>query len=133
MTQRTAHPTDSFPWFPLTTVALTGVLWILHLALRDRYEPGDPTRLGVTAALVVGFALTIWLQVRLLAGSLDEYQRQVQLTALAFAFPVSLVATFTIGYLGGEGLLRGADSRDLPTVMLLAYGIGRLIAWRRYR
>lgn len=65
--------------------------------------------------------------------SLDEFQKHVHFLALAIAFPVGLVALFALGYFRAEGLLQGADSRDLPIILILAYAGGLLIAWRHYR
>jgi hypothetical protein len=39
---------------------------------------------------------------------------------------------FAIGFLAGEGILRGADPRDLPSIMLLSYFVGVILAWRKY-
>jgi hypothetical protein len=82
--------------------------------------------------LIVAFGITIWTHVRL-SASLDEFNRQVQYLALTIAFPVSLVAAFAIGYLAGEGVMTRFDPRDLPLVMILAYGLGFAVAWRRYQ
>ena len=63
---------------------------------------------------------------------LDEFQKTVHLNALAFAFPVSMIAMFALGYFRAEGLLSEMDPRDLVGVMLLAYAGGLTWAWRRY-
>jgi hypothetical protein len=57
----------------------------------------------------------------------------VHALALAIAFPCSLVAVFTLGYLRAEGLLAGADPRDLPLVMIAVYAVSLALAWRRYQ
>jgi len=82
--------------------------------------------------MVLGFASFIFLYTRMLS-TLDEYQRQIQLYALAIGFPLSLITAWGIGYFRAEGLLAGRDPRDLPLVLLIPYAIGFAIAWLKYR
>jgi hypothetical protein len=112
-------------------VLLVGLL-LVHVLLRDTYEPGHPVRLALTAVLAAAFALFVWIQVRMVR-SLDEFTRSVHVTALAIAFPCSLVAVFVLGFLSAEGLLDGADPRDLPLVLVAIYALSLGLAWRRYR
>jgi hypothetical protein len=107
--------------------------WISHLLVREVFPhpAGDPVRLAVTAGLLAAFAFFVFVQVRL-TRSIDEFQRQVHLTALAFAYPSSVILVFAIGFLRGEGLLAGADPRDLWMLLLLPYIGGYLVAARRY-
>ena len=107
-------------------------LLVVHIFLRGIYTPGHPVRLAVTALMMLGFASFIFLYTRMLA-SMDEYQRQIQLYALAIGFPLSLVTAWGIGYFRAEGLLAGRDPRDLPLVLLIPYAVGFLAAWLRYR
>lgn len=107
------------------------VAYAAHLIVRRSELPGSPLRLAITAALLVAVGSLIWTQVRLAAAS-DEFTRHVQLAALAIAFPVSLAAAFVIGFLAAEGMFAGADPRDLPLVMVVAYGVSLAAAWRRY-
>jgi hypothetical protein len=110
------------------------VLWLAHLAAREVFPraPGDPVRLIITLCLVACFAFFIVAQVRL-ARSEDEFHRQLQLMARSVAYPVAVVLVFAIGYLRGEGLLIGADPRDLWMLLLLPYFAGRAVAAWRYR
>lgn len=126
-------PTDTPRSAPLTLYASAFVVvaWILHFLLRGVYEPGHSLRLFVTALLIAGFVLVLMAQVQVIR-SLDEFQRQVQLLALAIGFGCSLVAMVAIGFLRAEGLLQGADPRDLPGLMMLLYLVGLGLAWRRY-
>ncbi len=112
--------------------ALTVGLVVVHIYLRGVYPPGHPVRLVATSAMMIGFASFVFLYVRLL-GTMDEYQRQIQLFALAIGFPLSLVTAWGIGYFRAEGLLAGRDPRDLPLVLLIPYAIGFLVSWLRYR
>jgi hypothetical protein len=108
-------------------------LWAAHIYLREflKLQPGDSIRLIVTSLLVLSFVWMILAQVRQ-SQKLDEFHRRVQCLALEIAFPVSLVALFAIGFFRGEGLLAGADSRDLFVVLLISYATGWTIAWKRY-
>lgn len=111
---------------------LTVGLVVVHILLRGFYPPGHPVRLLVTALMVIGFASFVFLYTRLL-GTMDEYQRQIQLFALAIGFPLALVTAWAIGYFRAEGLLAGRDPRDLPLVLLIPYAVGFLVAWLKYR
>lgn len=110
----------------------TAGLVVVHILLRGYYPPGHPLRLLVTSVMIAGFASFIFLYVRLLAR-MDEYQRQIQLYALAIGFPLSLVTAWGIGYFHAEGLLAGRDPRDLPLVLLIPDGVGFAAAWLKYR
>jgi hypothetical protein len=125
-------PIHRLPWLSLVGGVATTALWVVHMVLRDHYAPGDPWRLFTTALLVGAFGLFVGGQVQV-ARALDEFQRQVQLVALSIAFPVSLVGAFAVSSFAAEGVLGSLDPRDLPLVMLLAYGFGLLLAWRRFR
>ncbi len=116
----------------LVFCALTVGLVVVHIVLRGIYPPGHPIRLLVTGLMVVGFASFVFLYTRLLS-TMDEYQRQIQLFALAIGFPLSLVTAWGIGYFRAEGLLAGRDPRDLPLVLLIPYAVGFLAAWLKYR
>jgi hypothetical protein len=85
-----------------------------------------------TALLIAGFAFCVAAEVQLIRN-LDEFQRHVQLLALAIAFGCSLVAIMAIGFLAAEGLLLRYDPRDLAGVMMFFYLIGLVVAWRRYQ
>jgi len=119
---------------PLVTALLTVAIWAVHIAIRETSSlaPGAPVRLAVTAALVLAFATHVAATIRVMRRSLDEFQRAVHATALAFAFPASMIAMFAIGFFRAEGLLADTDPRDLAALMLLAYAGGLLWAWRRY-
>ncbi|MFQ5776716.1 MAG: hypothetical protein ACE5IP_01770, partial [Terriglobia bacterium] len=80
-----------------------------------------------TALLIAGFALLVAAEVRLI-HRLDEFQRHVQLLALAIAFGCSLVAVMGVGFFRAEGFFQKADPRDLPGLMMLSYLVGLVIA-----
>jgi len=116
----------------LVLCGLTVGLVVAHILLRGLYPPGHAVRLLITSLMVLGFGLFIFFYVRLVS-TLDEYQRQIQLYALAIGFPLSLVTAWGIGYFRAEGFLAGRDPRDLPLVLLLPYGVGFLASWLKYR
>lgn len=107
-------------------------VWIIHILLRRGFEPGRPARLAATGLLLVGVALLVLAEVRLIRR-LGELQRHVQPLALAIAFGGSLVAIFAIGFLRAESFLQRGDPRDLPAVLLFLCLAGLTIARRRYQ
>jgi len=128
----TNNSSRRFPPIALVLCALTIGLGITHMLVRESYPPGHTVRLTLTALMVLALASFIFVYSRLIA-SLDEYQRQIQLHALAIGFPLSLVLVWALGYFRAEGFFQGGDPRDLPMVLLIAYGIGYAFAWVRYR
>ncbi|MDQ3068279.1 MAG: hypothetical protein M3R55_00940 [Acidobacteriota bacterium] len=118
----------------LVMAVLTAAMFATHIGLREftTLHPGDPIRLTATSVLVLAFAGFVWTLVRGMK-ELDEFQKEMQLSALTFAFPASMVVLFAIGLFRGEGLLARMDPRDLVGVMLIAYAIGLAWAWRKYR
>lgn len=121
-----------FPPLVFILCALTIGLGITHILVREYYPPGHTVRLVLTSLMMLALASFIFVYSRLIA-SLDEYQRQIQLFALAIGFPLSLVLVWAIGYFRAEGLFQGSDPRDLPMVMLVAYAVGYALAWVKYR
>lgn len=99
---------------------------------RESYPPGHTVRLILTSLMMLALASFIFFYARMIA-SLDEYQRQIQLFALAIGFPLSLVLVWGVGYFRAEGFFQGSDPRDLPMVMLIGYAIGYAFAWVKYR
>jgi len=116
----------------LVLCGVTVGLVAAHILLRGVYPPGHPLRLVITSLMVLGFAGFIFFYARMIS-TLDEYQRQIQLYALAIGFPLSLVTAWAIGYFRAEGFLAGRDPRDLPLVLLIPYGVGFLASWLKYR
>lgn len=106
--------------------------WVIHIVLRQFYQPGDVERVGATVVLIAALAAVLAGQVRVFRA-LDEFQRQVQLLAIGFAYVASVLVVFALGFLRAEGFLQKADPRDLAGVMLMFYAVGLAIAWRRYR
>jgi len=123
---------NRYSWAVGALSILTAGLGVVHILMRDVYQPGHPVRLLVTSLLVLSFASFVFFYTRTLSR-LDEYQRQIHLFALAIGFPLSLVLAWAIGYFRAEGLLQGRDPRDLPLLLLVPYAIGFAAAWLKYR
>lgn len=119
---------------PLVTAVLTLVAWAAHIAIREgtTLEPGAPMRLAATGVLVVAFAAHVVATARMMRR-FDEFTKAIHFTALAFAFPASMIALFAIGFFRAEGLLAEMDPRDLVMLMLIAYAGSLTWAWRRYQ
>ena len=117
----------------LVTAVITVLAFVAHIGVREftTLPPGAPVRIALTAALVAAFAAHVFVTARMMRR-LDEFQRAVQLSALAFAFPASMVLLFAIGFFRAEGLLAEMDPRDLVFLMIAAYAGGLAWAWRRY-
>ena len=114
MPEGTRTPTRPAGRLPLAACfALVAIAWIAQLFLRETYPPGHPLRLAVTAMLTACVALLAWTQVRVIRSQ-DEFTRTVHATALAIAFPASVVATLALGLAHAEGLLTQADPTTSP-------------------
>jgi hypothetical protein len=133
MPHPSSAPTRSPARLPLAAcLVLVAGAWIAHLFLRETYQPGHPLRLVVTAILAACVALLVWTQARAVRSQ-DEFIRAVHATALAVAFPISVVAALVLGLAVAEGLLTRTDPHDLPALMLAIWAGSLAVAWRRYR
>lgn len=133
MTNAAGTPSSPAERVPLATCfALVVGAWIAHLVVRETFQPGHPLRLIVTVLLVAAVALLAWVHVRAIRSQ-DEFVRAVHATALAIAFPTSIVVALAIGLARDEGLLSRVDPHDLPVMMLAIWMASVAIARRRYR
>ena len=119
---------------PLITAVIALIAYAAHIAVRETttLEPGAPLRLAATVVLVAAFAAHVIATVRLMRR-FDEFTKAIHFAALTFAFPVSMIALFAIGFFRAEGLLGEMDPRDLVGLMIIAYAVGLTWAWRRYQ
>ena len=88
-------------------------------------------RLAVAALPMIGCIaalIAIMRQIR----SLDEFQRRIQLEALAFSFAATAMITLTWGFLEGAGAPQFPTFGVWP-LMGFTWAIGGFIAQRRYR
>jgi hypothetical protein len=95
-----------------------------------------PTGVKVAVALVPvpAFVLLVLAFYRAI-GRLDEFQRLIQLKALAFAFPAAVALLLTLGLLEKAMTLPPEDLsyRHVWAMMPILYHLGLWLAQRRYR
>src|SRR5688572_22626056 len=120
-----------------TTLLIRGVLWMAtYAASRGLLEVvGDQwLRVAISLAPTPVFAWFLWAWVNGIAR-MDELERRIELEALAFAFPVSIVALATVGLLDVAITLDSNDFslRNVWMMMPMLYYIGLWRAQRRYR
>ena len=120
-----------------TTLLTRGVLWMVTYALsRWLIDVVDGQALRVAVALLPMpvFAWFLWTWMKGVAR-MDELERRIELEALAFAFPISIVLLATVGLLD-DAIPLDRDDFSLRTLWLLMpmlYYIGLWRAQRRYR
>jgi hypothetical protein len=120
-----------------TTLLIRGVLWMaIYAASRALLEVVDDQwlRVAISLAPTPVFAWFLWAWVRGVAR-MDELERRIELEALAFAFPVSIVFLATLGLLDVAITLDPNDFslRNVWLMMPMLYYIGLWRAQRRYR
>ena len=120
-----------------TTLLTRGALWMATYALsRWLIDVVDGQALRVAVALLPTpvFAWFLWTWVKGVAR-MDELERRIELEALAFAFPVSIIFLATVGLLDVAIRLDRDDFslRNLWLLMPMLYYIGLWRAQRRYR
>ena len=114
-------------------------LYVISMWLLTRpAETGAPIESGFLRVFIAllplpffGWWLWTWMKGVL---HLDELQRRIELEALAFAFPTSLLFLATMGLLDVAVPLNPSDSslRHLWLMMPMLYYIGLWLAQRRY-
>jgi hypothetical protein len=115
-----------------------GLLWIaVYLIARGLLELdglSPPVRAGIAVLPIPFFAWWLWTWMKGV-GEMDELERRIELEALAFAFPLAVVALMTLGLLDVAAAL-DPDGRSLRHVWLLMpclYYLGLWRAKRRYQ
>lgn len=118
-------------WSLLLAAAVVGSAWVLRAGL------------GISAALRgVTVALTIALVVPWLLSHLrfireaDELIRKIQFEALALGFWAAFtfgVLYIVLGHMGLPGLQPASGVPLMVAIMGLGYGVGRVLASKRYR
>lgn len=117
-------------------LVLPGLFLASYIGARaglESVEPGTGAALAFALLPVPFFAVLIWAYVRAVRG-MDELGRRIQLEALAFAFPIAILVTFTVGLLHLAGF-EGTDDWDPPRLwplLLLPFWFGVFRAQRRY-
>jgi hypothetical protein len=111
--------------------ALIGSVVVVSWLLETR-EMSGAIRLGLALVPVAAYVFCLVLCLRLLRG-IDELQRRIHLEALVVAFPSTLVAVFACEYLRKAGIISQFKPDYILTAMMVFWGIGLFIAWRRYQ
>ena len=107
--------------------SVIGISWMLEV-----WELGAGTRLALALVPVAAYVYTLVGFLRLLRET-DEMQQRIHLEALAIAFPSSAVAIFACEYLRKAGFITALKPDWALMIMLLLWGLGLFIAWRRYQ
>lgn len=113
--QRRAYLRDFVP-------AIAGYSLILAAALS--VVGGEVTTLGEWALVMLPVVPALWA-VRAVVRQLrrvDEYQRTVQLEAMAAAFGVAMVTSITLGFVGVAGTATAAGGWIVYSAGMLAWG-----------
>ncbi len=129
-----AHPRRGVPF----ATAVSFLCWAgTFFGARVALENLDITGIGRTLVALVPlpfFVVMLVAFLRMVRG-MDELERRIQLEALAFAFPLSLVLVMTLGLLEVAHPLNPRDwtYRHLWPFLVLFYTIGIAMARRRYQ
>lgn len=117
----------------LAMVALI-VGYVLAVIAAERAGLAPGIRIAFALLAVAGFVAFIAAEVRVIRG-LDELHQRIQLETLAVAFPLALVLVFAVGMLerAGVSIWGFRQLRDVWPLVVLPYGIGLMLALRRYR
>jgi hypothetical protein len=94
--------------------------------------------LGQAARTAIGFLplppdLVLLVMVLHRIRRLDEFQRRIQLEAVGVGFLGTGVAVFTYGYLHLAGAVGALTMPLVWAFMLIFYGVGYLLALKRYQ
>ena len=117
---------------------MSGVLWVaVYIASRWLLEStieARAARIGIALLPTPFMAWYLWTWFTGISR-MDELQRRIELEALAFAFPVSLVFLATLGLLDVATALNPDDFSLRHTWLMLPmlYYVGLWKAQRRYR
>lgn len=118
-----------------------GVLWVVVYVLTlwvlaDRSMLAIESRAARVAIALLPTPFFVWWLWTWIEGALkmDELQRRIELEALAFAFPTTLVFLAVIGILDSAVVLTPTDFslRHMWLMMPMLYYIGHWNAQRRY-
>lgn len=115
-----------------------GLLWastyLLSRGLLEWPLPSQSVRVAVAVIPLPFFVWFLWVWMRGVAV-MDELQRRIELEALAFAFPISVVLLMTLGLMGLAIPLNPDDwsYRHVWAMMPALYYAGLWRAKRRYQ
>jgi len=105
----------------------------ISVFLLHHTTPGTPMSL-VFALLPLPFMVGGWIAAYAFVRRCDdELQRRIQLEGFAFAYPAIMLLVMSVKMIRRAGFLVPIDFADLFTIMTLAWALGSIVAWRRYR
>ena len=93
----------------------------------------EPTTRLLLSVIPVGLWGTMIVMVIAGVRRLDELQQRIQLEALAFAFPTSMMLGMLVEYLQKAGFATGVSVGDVWPWMILLYAPAYFVARWRYR
>ncbi|MBM3927570.1 MAG: hypothetical protein FJ335_03800 [Sphingomonadales bacterium] len=111
--------------------ALYAGLLVGAAAVERAMEPTGALKLAINLAPMLGAFAAAWAILRGL-WRMDEMQRRIQFDAIAISFLGTALITFGWGFAEGAGLPHLRAFAVWP-IMATLWGIGSLIAIRRYR
>lgn len=120
-----------------TRLLVRGLLWasvyMLSRGLLELDITSSPARIGIALLPTPFFVWWLWTWMKGV-GEMDELERRIELEALAFAFPASLIFFATIGLVDVAVALSPDDFslRHVWLMMPVLYYIGLWRAKRRY-
>ena len=113
-------------------VAILAAVAILVAAWFEKDQPMGSTVRFLLAGIQIAAGVLAVIAVARWSPRGDELQRRVQLEALSFAFWTTAVLTFSYSFLHDAGAPEMDYTLIFPGMMLL-YGLGLAVAWRRYQ
>ncbi|MBZ0288340.1 MAG: hypothetical protein K8I30_12055, partial [Anaerolineae bacterium] len=107
-----------------TVLIMVSVQWL-------KTVENDLLRLGIAVLPIVPilFGMAAFLTY---LRQMDEMQRRIEFEAFGFSLGLTGIVTFTLGLLENAGLPRFSLVWVFPMIMVF-WGIGQVIAWRRYK
>ena len=112
-------------------IVLYGVLLIGAAAVERALHPVGGLKLAINLVPMIGAFAGAWAILRGL-WRMDEMQIRIQLDAIAISFLGTALITFSWGFAEGAGLPHLRAFSVWP-IMATLWGLGMLVAQRRYR
>lgn len=119
----------------LVFIGVPALFLVAFVVARGLLETVTTPAVRVAAALLPVPPFVVWIILMMRgARELDELQRRIQLEALAFAFPLTLILLLTLGLLEIAIELNPDDwsFRHVWAMLPLFYFMGLALAKRRY-
>ena len=120
------------------TIIGTGIFWLLlyfgvRIFLETRTDLPGGTRLLLAFLPTPVFALFVWRFIQAIRGA-DEFERRIQLEALAVAFPLGVLLLTTLGLVQRAVTLKFEDwsYNHLWPMFVIFYLLGLVLARVRY-